>query len=136
MTVKLIKTYRIKKFKNIKGEIIKYVSKKDKYFKNFGEVYFNIIKKNQTKGWNLHKKNTCLVMCLVGKVRFHLIDLKNKEFKIVLSSTGNKILKIPPKVWFSFKSLNVASMIVILINDIHSDNEVQKNIKVKGYLIK
>ena len=58
MTVKLIKTYRIKKFKNIKGEIIKYVSKKDKYFKNFGEVYFNIIKKNQTKGWNLHKKNT------------------------------------------------------------------------------
>ena len=136
MTVKLIKTYRIKKFKNIKGEIIKYVSKKDKYFKNFGEVYFNIIKKNQTKGWNLHKKNTCLVMCLVGKVRFHLIDLKNKEFKIVLSSTGNKILKIPPKVWFSFKSLNVDSMIVNLINDIHSDNEVQKNIKVKGYLIK
>ena len=136
MTVKLIKTYKIKKFKSIKGEIIKYVSKKDKYFKNFGEVYFNIIKKNQTKGWNLHKKNTCLVMCLVGKVRFHLIDLKNKEFKIVLSSTGNKILKIPPKVWFSFKSLNVDSMIVNLINDTHSDNEVQKNIKVKGYLIK
>ena len=136
MTVKLIKTYKIKKFKSIKGEIIKYVSKKDKYFKNFGEVYFNIIKKNQTKGWNLHKKNTCLVMCLVGKVRFHLIDLKNKEFKIVLSSTGKKILKIPPKVWFSFKSLNVDSMIVNLINDTHSDNEVQKNIKVKSYLIK
>ena len=136
MTVKLIKTYRIKKFKNIKGEIIKYVSKKDKYFKNFGEVYFNIIKKNQTKGWNLHKKNTCLVMCLVGKVRLHLIDLKNKEFKIVLSSTSKKIIKIPPKVWFSFKSLNVDSMIVNLINDTHSDNEVQKNIKVKSYLIK
>ena len=136
MTVKLIKTYRIKKFKNIKGEIIKYVSKKDKYFKNFGEVYFNVIKKNQTKGWNLHKKNTCLVMCLVGKVRLHLIDLKNKEFKIVLSSTSKKIIKIPPKVWFSFKSLNVDSMIVNLINDIHSDNEVQKNIKVKSYLIK
>ena len=131
MTVKLIKTYKIKKFKSIKGEIIKYVSKKDKYFKNFGEVYFNIIKKNQTKGWNLHKKNTCLVMCLVGKVRLHLIDLKNKEFKIVLSSTSKKIIKIPPKVWFSFKSLNVDSMIVNLIDDIHSDNEVQKNIKVK-----
>ena len=136
MTVKLIKTYKIKKFKSIKGEIIKYVSKKDKYFKNFGEVYFNIIKKNQTKGWNLHKKNTCLVMCLVGKVRLHLIDLKNKEFKIVLSSTSKKIIKIPPKVWFSFKSLNVDSMIVNLINDTHSDNEVQKNIKVKSYLIK
>ena len=131
MTVKLIKTYKIKKFKSIKGEIIKYVSKKDKYFKNFGEVYFNIIKKNQTKGWNLHKKNICLAMCLVGKVRFHLIDLKNKEFKIVLSSTSKKIIKIPPKVWFSFKSLNVDSMIVNLIDDIHSDNEVQKNIKVK-----
>ena len=131
MTVKLIKTYRIKKFKNIKGEIIKYVSKKDKYFKNFGEVYFDIIKKNQTKGWNLHKKNTSLIMCLAGKVRLHLIDLKNKEFKIVLNSTDKKILKIPPKIWFSFKSLNVDSMIVNLIDDIHSDNEVQKNIKVK-----
>ena len=65
-----------------------------------------------------------------------LLFMYESKFKIVLSSTGKKILKIPPKVWFSFKSLNVDSMIVNLINDTHSDNEVQKNIKVKSYLIK
>ena len=58
MTVKLIKVFKNKVFKNKKGSLTKYVSKKNKFFKKFGEVYFNEIKYNQTKGWILHKKNT------------------------------------------------------------------------------
>ena len=44
MTVKSIKILKNKIFKNKKGHLIKYISEKDKFFKKFGEVYFNEIK--------------------------------------------------------------------------------------------
>ena len=67
MTVKLIKTFNQKVIKNKKGNLIKYVSKKDKYFKKFGN-YFNEIKFKKKKGWTKHKLNNCIIKCLfVGK---------------------------------------------------------------------
>ena len=44
MTVKKIKIYTNKIIKNKKGNLIKFVSRKDSFFKKFGEVYFNEIK--------------------------------------------------------------------------------------------
>ena len=58
---KLINFEKNKIIKNPKGNIIKYLSKKDKIYKGFGEVYFSEIKKNKIKGWNLHKKYTCII---------------------------------------------------------------------------
>ena len=56
MTVNKIKISNRKVFSNSKGSVIKYVSKRDIFFKNFGEIYFNKVKNNKKKGWILHKK--------------------------------------------------------------------------------
>ena len=56
MTVNKIKISNRKVFSNSKGSVIKYVSKRDIFFKNFGEIYFNKVKNNIKKGWILHKK--------------------------------------------------------------------------------
>ena len=69
MTVKSIKVLKVKRIKNYKGDIIKFISKKDKGFKKFGEIYFSEIKKNKTKGWNF-QKDTCLLIVPLGKVEF------------------------------------------------------------------
>ena len=61
MSLEKIKIISLKISKNIKGDILKYINKKDKYFKTFGEIYFTEIKKNNTKGWNFHKRNQCLI---------------------------------------------------------------------------
>ena len=50
-----IKIFKSKISHNKKGDIIKYLSKNDRFFKKFGEVYFTEIKKGKTKGWNYHK---------------------------------------------------------------------------------
>ena len=42
-----VKKIAAKSFKNNKGDLLKFVSIKDSYFKSFGEVYFNEI--NQKK---------------------------------------------------------------------------------------
>ena len=47
--MKIIGVKKIKQniFKNSKGDLIKFVSKKNNFFKAFGEVYFNEIKYNK-----------------------------------------------------------------------------------------
>tara|TARA_Y100000590_G_C15705309_1_gene1008346 strand:- start:894 stop:1304 length:411 start_codon:yes stop_codon:yes gene_type:complete len=135
MTVKSIKIINGKILKNKKGNLIKYISKKNSFFKDFGEIYFNEIKFKKKKGWNFHKKNTCLIICIVGKVKFHLVDTKNNEAKMNLDSQSGKILKIPPKTWFSFESIKGKSIIANLIDKPHDDKEVTKSKKIKNYKI-
>jgi dTDP-4-dehydrorhamnose 3,5-epimerase len=125
-----------------KGDILKYLSKKDKFFSGFGEVYFSEIKKNKTKGWNLHKKNTCILSVPFGSVVFNFIDGRiNKKThknvkKVVLSKKNFKIIVVPPGVWFSFKSLTHISIVANCINKVHSDQETLKSDKVNNIKIK
>ena len=126
MTVNKIKIFNGKIFKNKSGNLIKYISKKNIYFRKFGEVYFNHIKFKKTKGWIRHKKNNCLIQCVKGKVKFFFIDKnENKKILIVSSSSGN-VLLIPEKIWFSFKSILNDSIIVNMIEEPHDDNEIEK----------
>ena len=76
MIAKSIRVFDAKIIKNNKGDILKFLSKKNKYFKKFGEIYFSEINKGSTKGWNFHKKNTCLICVPVGKVVFSIFNEK------------------------------------------------------------
>ena len=135
MTVKKIRIFKNKIIKNKKGNLIKFISTKDSFFKKFGEVYFNEINYKKKKGWIKHIKNNCLIQCVYGKVEFHLIDEKDKESKYILKSNSGNILKISPNTWFSFKSLVKKSIIANLIEYPHKDSEVIKSNKIKNYSI-
>ena len=95
MKISGVKKIEQKIFKNSKGDLLKFVSKKSKYFKSFGEIYFNEIKQNKKKGWIQHKKNHCLFSVAYGEVNFKLIDGRKKsrsfevEEKITLSKNSN-----------------------------------------------
>ena len=68
--MKIIGVKKIKQrvFKNSKGDLLKFVSKKNNFFKSFGEIYFNEINLNKKKGWILHKKNQCIFTVVYGEV--------------------------------------------------------------------
>mgnify|MGYP001197475547 CR=1 FL=1 len=126
MTAKRIKVYKNKIFKNKLGNLVKYISKKDKFYKKFGETYFNYIKYKKIKGWIKHKKNSCLMQCVYGKILFKLVDHNNKKSQIILKSNSGDVLFIPPKVWFSFQSLFKTSILVNTIEEPHNDKEIDK----------
>ena len=132
--MKLYKIYKNKVLLNRKGKIVKFVSKKNKFFKGFGEVYLNYISKNKIKGWNLHKKNKCLLICAKGEVIFHLINQAGLEKKISLKECSGKILEIPKKTWFAFRSKK-NSLIVNFIKEPHDKKETLKKERVKNYII-
>ena len=141
MKIIALKSFKNKIVKNRKGDIIKYLSRKDIYFKKFGEIYFTEIIKNKTKGWNYHKKNTCLISVPYGKVKFCFIDGRkksksfNKKVDILLSKKNHKIISIPPGVWFSFRSLSSLSLVANCLNNPHSDKETLKSQIVKNIKI-
>ena len=133
MTVKSIKIIKNKIIKNSRGNIIKFISKKKPFFKTFGEIYFNKIKHKKTKGWILHKRNTCIFICIHGKIRFHFNDLNKKEKKILLDSNTGNILLVPNNIWFSFSGMKTESILANLIEKPHEDSEIKKFDVIKGY---
>ena len=108
MTVKKIKIFKNKVIKNNKGNLIKFASTKNSFFKKFGEIYFNEIKYKKKKGWIKHKRNQCIFFAAYGSINFKLIDDRKTsksykhELNIVLKKGNSNILVVPPGVWFSF----------------------------------
>ena len=137
-----LKKIKIKVINNKKGDILKFISKRSNFFKSFGEIYFTEINYKQTKGWNLHKKNKCLLAVCYGKVIFNFIDGRkksrsfNKLEKIILGKKNYGIIVVPSGIWFSFTTKNNISVIANFLNNPHSDNETLKTNKIKNYKIK
>ena len=127
MSLNKIKTIKLKISSNPKGDVLKYLSKKNKYFKKFGEVYFTEIKKNKIKGWNFHKKCWCLLAVPYGKVKFTFAkNINSKKKTIIIGKKNYSIIVLPPRTWFNFMSIEKISLVVNTINHIHNKNETLK----------
>ena len=127
MSLEKIKIIQLKILKNSKGDILKYINKKDKYFKKFGEIYFTEIKKNNIKGWNYHKKNQCLITVPFGRVQFTFTKKDNSKKKIITIGKKNySIIIVPPGNWFKFESMAKFSLVVSTLDNIHNDKETLK----------
>ena len=127
MSLKKIKIIPLKISKNIKGDILKYLEKNNKYLKKFGEIYFTEIKKNKTKGWNFHKKNQCLISVPFGNVKFTFVKKFNSKKKIItIGKKNHSLIIVPPGNWFKFESLEKISLVVNTLDNIHSDKETLK----------
>ena len=136
-----IKNIKRKIIQNKKGDILKFLSKRDNFFKKFGEIYFTEIIKNKVKGWNYHKKNNSLLTVPYGSVQFWFIDGRrtsksyHKEKKVIVNKKKYKVISVPPGVWFSFKSLVKFSIVANCIENPHSDSEIMKSKKIKNHEI-
>jgi len=122
-----LKIINVKEIQNKAGNIIKFVSKKNVYFNGFGEVYFNEIKKGYQKGWNFHKKATCIFYVAYGSVTFTVLSRSKEKKKIItIKRKSPKILIIPAKCWFKFRSNAKHSIVVNFTNLTHDKKEVLK----------
>lgn len=122
-----IKIYKLNKFKNLKGDVLKYLNKNNKYFKKFGEIYFTEIKKKKIKGWNFHKKCQCLLTVPVGKVKFEFAEkISGRKRVIIIGKKNYSIIVVPPRIWFNFTSLEKISLVANTINEIHNNKETLK----------
>tara|TARA_Y100000741_G_C17979906_1_gene447465 strand:+ start:210 stop:593 length:384 start_codon:yes stop_codon:yes gene_type:complete len=112
--------------KNPKGNIIKYINKKNNFLKRIKEVYFTEIIKGHTKGWIKHTKTKCFILIVKGKIKFfYTKNLKNKKTINLCSNKPIGII-IKPGTWFAFKSISKKS---ILVNSIEINHNPKESIK-------
>ncbi len=103
--------------KNKKGNLKKFLTKNDKFYKGFGECYFSEIKSKYFKGWKKNLTTFQMLTVISGKVQFFLIDDRNKKkiIKIDYILDDNKNFKkliIPTNVWYGFKGLGKKNSII------------------------
>lgn len=135
-SIKLLKNQRIY---NKKGDILKFISSKNKYFHKFGEIYFSEIKKDKVKGWNIHNLSQCILTVPYGKVIFSFFDSRSQDKKIkkiTISKKNSYTIIVPAKIWFNFKSLAKLSIVANILDKPHNKKETKKlnsinNIKIK-----
>ena len=127
MILNNIKTIKLKKNFNPNGDILKYLTKKNKYLKSFGEIYFTEIKKKNVKGWNYHKRCFCLLAVPYGKVKFTFAkNIKSKKKIITIGKKNYYMIVVPPKIWFKFTSIEKLSIVVNTLNKKNNKNETLK----------
>ena len=127
MSLSKIKTIKLKISTNPKGDVLQYLTRKNKNFKKFGEVYFIEIRKNKVKGWNFHKKCWCLLAVPYGKVKFIFAEnINSKKKTIIIGKKNYSLIVVPPRIWFNFMSIKKISLVVNTLNQIHNKNETLK----------
>ena len=137
--MKGFKLTKLKKINLPKGNVLKFIDKKNKNFIKFGEVYFSFVNYKSIKAWKMHKKMTINITVPIGNVRFVLFEMKkNKVSKIEEIKIGQnnyRLLTINPKIWYGFIGISKnPSMIVSLTNMLYDENEmVRENINFFDY---
>ena len=121
---KKVVIFNVKRIANKKGSLQKFVDNKSNSFKGFGEIYFTEIKKNKIKGWKKHKKNYSLLKTILGKVKFTFF-YKDNFYSLTIKQTDNKLIQIPPNLWFSFEGISKKNLLCNFMNKVHSDKEVE-----------
>ena len=124
----MIKVVKNKIIKTRIGKIYKCLDSKSKNFKKFGELYFNHLKKSNKKiDWILHKRSTCIIKVISGKVRF-MYKIKSGNIRSIdVNFANNYSIVIPPKTWFRFQSRSPKSIFMNLINNIHNPKETLRS---------
>jgi len=120
----IIKIVKLKKLKNINGNILSFLKKGDSNFKKFGEVYFSWIHSNKVKAWKLHKKMTINLTVPYGDVKFVFFFKKSNKFRTINIGEKNcKMISVPPGVWFGFKGISKHSSLIVNLADLPHDKK-------------
>lgn len=128
MDLNKIELFKIKKIKNINGDILHGLKFNDPGFIKFREIYFSRINFNKIKAWKKHKKISMNLIVPYGNVMFIFYDDKKNKFrKEIIGEKRYKRLFVPPNIIFGFKGLSKPySLISNVIDYRHDPSEAEK----------
>jgi dTDP-4-dehydrorhamnose 3,5-epimerase len=93
-----------------RGAILPMLRADQPHFERFGEIYFSLVHRGQVKGWNLHRRVTCNLAVVAGRVRFLFVDGRTESAsrgdseEQLLSRDDYALLVVPSGLWISFRA--------------------------------
>lgn len=112
-----------------RGKIMHMLRADEPDFEKFGEIYFSVVYPGVIKGWHLHKEMTLNYAVISGMIKLVLYDDRedsptNGELQEIFMGEDNYLLvKIPPRVWNSFKGIGTKPAIVANCATIPHDSD-------------
>lgn len=101
-----------------RGKIMHMLRRDDRYFQEFGEIYFSVVYPGVVKGWHIHKKMTLNYAVVAGMIKLVLYDDRPTsstcgELQELFVGESNYVLvTVPPMVWNGFKGVGTSQAIV------------------------
>ena len=127
-----LKIIPLKKYQDERGMVLKMLSIKSKYYERFGEIYFSYTKPGIIKGWKLHEIMQQNFVVPVGHIYFVFYDERknSKSFgkvaKVDLCIDNYSLLKVPNKIWYSFKCISSNTAMIVNCSSIpHDPDEIK-----------
>ena len=117
---------KIRKIRNNNGTLIPLYLKKIKDFK-FKRFFIVTGKKNSLRGKHAHKNCTQIIYQIDGGSEISILNRYQKEYKYNLKSNQNKMLKIPPFHWVTYRFKKHNNSIVVLCDAEYSEKEYIRN---------
>jgi dTDP-4-dehydrorhamnose 3,5-epimerase len=125
MILDQIKLTKLKKIKNLDGDVFHGLKKTESSYFGVGEVYFSWINKGSIKGWKLHKEMISNLIVPFGLVKFVFYDNDGNYRDFTIGDEHYSRLTVPPNIWFGFMGIGENSSLVANIASIeHASEEV------------
>jgi dTDP-4-dehydrorhamnose 3,5-epimerase len=102
----------------------------DILFCGFGDSYVSIVKPGEVKGFYTHRYKECHITCVVGKVKFVIVDDLSSEGafsvnEVYLGGFYPSFAVVPPGFWYGWSCLGDTAS--TLINVVTENNSVKDN---------
>lgn len=121
-------TTPLRRISHPKGDILHALKSSDDGFSNFGEAYFSIVHKHETKGWKKHQRMTMNLVVPSGDVRFSIFSEAEQRTKTVeLGSRNYQRLTVQPGFWVAFKGLGDDLNLLLNIASLEHDPDEAVN---------
>jgi dTDP-4-dehydrorhamnose 3,5-epimerase len=90
-------------------------------------VYCSWVVPNKIKAWKKQEIQTMNLFVLLGTIRFVFIDSNEEIMRFDINSNSNKLLTIPPGIWYGFKCISNDNGLILNSTDIaHNPNSVSR----------
>jgi dTDP-4-dehydrorhamnose 3,5-epimerase len=109
------------------GDIVKILKCDEQKQEKISEVYCSWAIPNKIKAWKMQGFQTMNLFVLKGNIRFVFIDDKDKVLKIDLSFDSNKLLTVPPGIWYGFMCISSDNGLILNSTDlVHNPDAVKR----------
>lgn len=109
------------------GDIIKILKCDEKKSEKISEVYCSWVVPNKIKAWKMQDLQTMNLFVLKGDIRFVFIDEKDEVMKVDICFSSNKLLTIPPGIWYGFMCVSSDSGLILNSTDlVHNPDSVKR----------
>jgi len=104
-----------------------------RHFNEIQEIYFSTINPGVVKAWHGHKIMTLNYVCVLGKVKIGLCDLRlgitfGETAQIEIDDNQNyNLVTIPPGIWNGYKSMGGGPAIIAnAATEVYNPSEIKR----------